>query len=355
VAGLYGLTPARRARPLLIAGALLLPPRTAQSQAPDARPEPEVEAIAVELESGCVTAGEFIERVKSRTPRARGAAAGEPARRVRVTIEGDERIIGRLVVADKDGAVVAREVEGASCQEVMDALALVLAVTLDPLTEPRRPSDVAPPRAPVEPAPSVAERPRRAGNRTHRVPARPVREVRFRHFVGAEATLLVGLVDPPMAGLGARYATSREPGSSTTLLLTLGAFATFAADAQADHSTGGRIRYQLQALDAGVCPVGALVHARVRLYPCAALTVGRFQARGIDLPGDRADAVPFFAAALAGRVTLELVGPLALMGATGVSFPLGSYSAVVVGAEKPAGQVHPLGIILALGVAARLP
>jgi hypothetical protein len=353
VAGPYRLTPCRRARSLWLGAALLLLPRVADAQAPHVRPQAEIEAIAVELESGCVTAAEFIERVESRTPRTRGAAPGEPARRVRVTIEGNERIVGRLVVAGKDGALVVREVEGATCPEVVDALALVLAVTLDPLTEPRIPTDTSPPPAPVKPTPPLAPRPSQPN--TRRVPARVVRDVGFRHVVGAEATFLVGLVDQPMAGLGARYATSRETGTSTTLLLTLGAFATFAADAQADHATGGRIRYRLQALDAGVCPVVALVHARVRLYPCAALTVGRLQARGIDLPGDRSDAVPFFAAALAGRASLELVGPLALMGAAGLSFPLGSYSAVVVGAEKTAGEVHPFGIIMALGMAARLP
>jgi hypothetical protein len=309
--------------------------------------------LAVELESGCVTAGEFVQRVKSRAARAREASAGEPARRVRVTIEGDGRVVGRLVMAGNDGSLVAREVEGATCQEVVDALALVLAVTLDPLTDPRPATGASRSAPPLKPTPALVPRPHRPRDRAPRVPARPLGEVHWRHFASGEATLSAGLVDQPMAGLGARYTASRERQRGTTILLTLGAFATFPADVSANHPAGGLIRYRLQALEAGVCPVGARVHARVRLYPCGALTVGRFQAEGIELPGHRADAALFVAAALAGRATVELAGPLALTGAAGLSFPLGGYSAVVSGAEGSAGEVHPLGIILALGVAVR--
>jgi hypothetical protein len=355
VVGLRALTlPRRYARALLAVGALLSAPRSAQSQASDPPPQ-EFEVIAVELESGCVTAGEFVQRVKSRAARAREAAPGEPARRIRVTIEGEERVIGRLVMAGNDGAIVAREVEGATCHEVVEALALVLAVTLDPLAGPRPATDTAPPGSPAKPPPSPVPRPRGPAQRARGVPARSVGEARFRHLVSGEATLAVGLVDQPMAGLGARYATSREKHGGTTLLLTLGAFATFAADVPANHPARGLIRYRLQALDLGVCPVGARVHVRVRLYPCAALTVGRLQAEGIDLPGHRSDAALFLSAGVAGRATIELAGPLGLVGAAGLSFPLGGYSAVVGGAEESAGEVHPLGIIVTLGAAVEVP
>jgi hypothetical protein len=185
--------------------------------------------------------------------------------------------------------------------------------------------------------------------------ARPDREARFRQFVGAETTVFAGLVDRPLAGVGARYAVSREKESGTTLLLSVGAFATFAADAKADHPAPSRIRYRLQALEAAVCPMGVVLDQRVRLYPCAALTVGRLQAEGIDLPGGRSDDAPFAAAALAGRAMFDVVGGFGLMAAAGLSVPLGKYSAVVAGAEESVGEVHPLGIILGFGATARLP
>jgi hypothetical protein len=339
----------------LLAGALLLVSRTAWSQGSQIRAPTEVEPIAVELESGCVTAGEFVERVTSRTARARAAAQDEPARRIRVTIEGQERVVGRLFVTGIDGTIIAREVEGATCLEVIDALALVLAVALDPLLDPKPATGASPSLASSGPTPALAPRRHRSAERARRVPARPVREVRWRHVVGAETTVFIGLFDQPMAGLGARYATSRESRSETSFLLTLGAFATFAADAEANHPAPGLIRYRLQALEAGVCPVGVLVQQRARLYPCTSLTVGRLQAEGVNLPGSRSDVAPFVAAALTGRATFEVIGPLGLLAAAGLAVPLGRYSAVVVGAGESVGEVYPLGIILGLGVAARLP
>jgi hypothetical protein len=312
--------------------------------------------IAVELESGCITAGEFVEKVRSRASNVREARAGEPARRVRVTVGGAERVVGRLVTAGEDGALVVREVEGATCQEVIDALALVLAVTLDPLTDATPTVASPPPADPPRPALVVVPEARRPPSRPRPVPPRRrAAEVRWHQLVGAEGTVSAGLVATPLAGLGARYALSREERGGSSLLLTVGAFATFAADAPANHPTGGAVRYRLQGLDASLCPLGARVHARVRLYPCGAVTVGRLQAEGIDLPGRRADAAVFAAAALEGRATLQVVGALELMGAAALSLPLGKYSAVVVGADNSAGEVQPVGIVLAMGVAARLP
>jgi hypothetical protein len=314
----------------------------------------ESDVIAIELASGCVTAEEFVRQVRSRAPRVREAVADEPARRVHVTIEGDERVVGRLVTAGNDGAIVAREVEGATCQEVTDALALVLAVTLDPLTNPRPTGGVSTGTVLPKSPPRSTQPPEGTRRRALHSPARSD-EASWQQLVGAEATFSARLVDRLMTGLGARYGASRQR-RGAMLLLTLGAFATFAADAPANHPAGGVIRYRLQAFDGGVCPLGgALLHGRVRLYPCGALSVGRFQAEGLGLPRPRSDSALFVAASLTGRATLALAGPLHLTGAAGLSLPLGRYSAVVVGAEEAAGSVHPLGIIAALGVAASLP
>jgi hypothetical protein len=308
--------------------------------------------VDLELESGCLTAGELVRLVKERTARVREAAPGEPALKVRVTIEGDQRVVGRLLMTGNDGAMVAREVEGATCQEVVEALALVLAVALDPLVDPRRAATASTSIEPALPSP-----PRRAADeaRAPRASARPHGEAPYRQLVGGEVAVSAGLIERPLVALGPRYAISRESVGGRTLLFTLGAFATFAADAAANHPSGGSIRYRLQALDATGCPFGALVHPSVRLYSCVALTVGRLQAEGVNLPGHRADAALFVAAALAGRVIVDLAGPIALIGAAGLSVPLGTYPAVVVGADESVGNVQPLGIILAFGVAVRLP
>jgi hypothetical protein len=340
----------------LVVAALTLP-RTAASQSGAELGAPvEIDAIVIELESGCVTADEFVSQVRRRAPRAREALPGEPARRVHVTISGDEPVIGRLVMAGNDGAVIAREVEGATCQEVTNALALVLAVTLDPLTNPP-PVDGATTSAvvtkPPPPSAPPLDRPRRPATRSS---ARPRSEARWQQFAGGEITFFPRLVDRFMTGLGARYAVSRRAPGGTMLLVTLGAFATFAADAPANHPAGGMIRYQLQALDAGVCPLGgAFFGERMVLYPCGAISIGRFQAAGVDLPGPRNDSALLLSASVTGRITIDLMGPLSLTGASGLFVPLGRYSVLVTGAEQAAGKVHPIGIIATLGIGARFP
>ncbi len=306
----------------------------------NARPEPV--SIVVEAPNACVTARDFFDLVRRRTPRIRRADAAEPARRYRLTIEDDQPVVGRLVAENTDGTLTPREVEGASCQEVADALALVLAVTLDPLAE------LGPAQA--RPLPGPPERPS-----PPRVVYATASQAHFQHAIGAEATIAAGLVNKAMPGLGARYWGSLVREGAGSMLFTVGVFATLAADAAATYPGGGAIRYRLQALSADGCPLGARIGARVGLYPCIALTVGRLQAQGIDLPGQQSDTALFVAAGLGGRWMIRLAGPLDLLGAAGLSIPLGKYPTVVTRAEQPVGGTKPVGFTGALGVGFSTP
>ncbi|MBN1609006.1 MAG: hypothetical protein JW940_20430 [Polyangiaceae bacterium] len=317
--------------------------------------------ILVDPASGCVTARGFLEQVRSRTPRAREAESGESARRFRVTIEGSVPVVGRLLAENTDGTTAVREVQGTSCQEVADALALVVAVTLDPLADqspgPGNTRAYRPGRAPrssgaAAPHPSV---------RTTHAPRRPEPMARWRHALGGEALVRAWLVDESMPGLGARYWGSLANDAAAGLLVTVGAFATFAADAQAespasepDRYVGGVIRYHLLGLDAGACPFGASLGARVRLYPCGAFTLGQLRAQGQrQLPGAQSDSTLFVAAALEGRWIIHIAGPLGLVGAVGLSVPLQKkYSLVMTtsGNEQPVGSTRPVGFVGALGL-----
>jgi len=341
----------RRGRVLLVASALTALGGVAQAQPAPTADEPEPIFVAVDPAVRCVTAQDFFRLVRRRTPRARAAEPGEPGRHFRLAIEGDDRVVGRLLAEEEAGTTPLREVEGASCEEVADALALVLAVTLDPLAqqgpaaseEPvrERPQTRPSPGSPVPPPPVHAERapPGRGSARS------------WEHAFGGEATLAVGLVEKPMVGLGARYSASLAASGAAGLLLTAGAFATFANDAAAKYAGDGVVRYHLQALSAGACPLGFGTRARVRLYPCASLTVGRLEARGIALPGRQSDSALFVAAALEGRVLLRLVGPLTLAGAAALSVPLQRYPALVSGAGQPVGGTNPAGFFSELGLA----
>jgi hypothetical protein len=304
--------------------------------------------IAVDAPNGCLTAPAFFERVRRRTTRLREATPGEPARRFSLTIEEKERVSGKLLTENTDGTTALREVEGASCQEVADALALVVAVTLDPLADLSSASDENPPPLPrSSPAPGAPTPwpPPRAPSPASRPKPRP----HFQHELAAEATLAAGLVDAPLPGIGVRYFASWGPIGSG-LLLTVGAFATLAGDTQANYASGGVVRYRLQAFNPGVCPVGARVGARLGVSACATLILGRLEAQGMELPGGRSDASFFMAAGLEGRGELHLTGPLGLIAAAGLSAPIGEYSAEVAGAEEPVDHTNPVGFVGALGL-----
>ena len=336
---------------LLVVSALTAFGAVAQAQPAPTRDEPEPIFVTVDPAVGCVTAQAFLELVRRRTPRARAAEPGELARHFRLAIEGDEHVVGRLLADDAAGTTPLREVEGASCQEVADALALVLAVTLDPLAYQSPAAGDDPVREPTPTRPSPASPVAPPAARAEHAPPAHGSARSWQHAFGGEATLALGLVEKPLVGLGARYAGSLAEGDAAGLLLTAGAFATFASDAGAQYAGAGVVRYHLQGLSAGACPLGFGARAGVRLYPCASLTVGRLQARGIDLPGHQADSALFFAAALEGRVLLRLVGSLHLTGAAGLSVPLQKYPALVSGAGQPVGGTNPLGFSGELGLA----
>ncbi len=84
--------------------------------------------------AGCPSQEAFKAEVTSRTPRARMGASGEDVRQFVVQFERrDDRVEGRLVVRTGNHRGPTRTVEGATCAEAASALALIIAVAVDPL------------------------------------------------------------------------------------------------------------------------------------------------------------------------------------------------------------------------------
>lgn len=105
--------------------------------------------IDYEGHEGCPGAAEFLRDVLARTTRARAAADGEPALDVWVRIVEKEGSRGRIVLW-KNTTPRAREVSGATCGEVAEALALITALAVDPSASaakatPTGPGGVSPP------------------------------------------------------------------------------------------------------------------------------------------------------------------------------------------------------------------
>jgi hypothetical protein len=134
-----------------VLGALAI---VAPALAADKAPQWENVALTVEQNPSCASETELFRHLERQVPGIRRASAGESARRAKVQVAtgADGRVTGRLWMQDLRGRAVMRELPASTCDELLDALALVIAVTL--LPDAARSPDLPPPSPPLQ-SPSV--------------------------------------------------------------------------------------------------------------------------------------------------------------------------------------------------------
>ena len=90
--------------------------------------------LDVDASPSCSTRDELIARVAARSTRIQfvNDAAGVPALTARIEVGARGVVIADLTVVEPDGRKFARRLEAPSCAAATDALALVVAITLDP-------------------------------------------------------------------------------------------------------------------------------------------------------------------------------------------------------------------------------
>jgi len=116
--------------------------------------QPEVRArLDLVASADCATRSELERRVSSRSDRIRFVGAGEPVRALTGEIKriDDQTFQAILTVVEPDGRRSVRRVQTHNCEEALDALALVVAVTLDPSSAFREPKPQPPPPPPEQP------------------------------------------------------------------------------------------------------------------------------------------------------------------------------------------------------------
>ncbi len=120
----------RRAIALGCAAATALGPSVGARAAADEGGEPI--ALDYDAPAGCPDLSAFVTRIRARTSRARMAWPGEPARSFRVKVVAGPPARGTITVSDEHATEGARALEAASCTEVVDGLALITALAIDP-------------------------------------------------------------------------------------------------------------------------------------------------------------------------------------------------------------------------------
>ena len=296
-------------------------------------------SIAYSAFEGCPSERAFVDDVASRIHA--GAAEGKS---FSVVLERrGARVGGRVEATDRGGRRVRRVLEGESCGEVASALALVVALAIDPrasLTPAPPPvaspdPPLPPPPPPVAaspdppPVPSAAPPPAPLAPPTIDGEAPDGRPVRWAAGAGA-------LFVSPVAPSGAFGATvfveaSRGLDGPAARLGMLYA----PRDLGLPGGGAARFRYWAARLDA--CPVRFAPASSLVLAPCGGVDVGALVATGVDLAETRSE-TRFFGAALGlARAEWTVIAPFSIEGSGGLFVPFVRDQFVV---DRPRSQVH---------------
>ena len=267
--------------------------------------------VVYQAAGDCPDAAYFLAQVAARTTRMRVAGDGEAGRRFVVEVRASGRHArGQLRVQNPDGAESLREVFGDTCAAVVDALALVGALAIDPhasLTPVRSAPSIVPIVAPaVVPVvvPPAGPRPRASS--------------RWRFGAGLDVGVVEGILPDAALELAPFLEVSRD-GRRWSPALRLG----FVYDVGNQvHTVGGnaRLDWYLGRLD--LCPGRIPLGRGVHLDLCARLDVGAVWARGQDVLRPREVLRTWVAPGLVVGVEREFFDRLFLHLGVAVSFPL---------------------------------
>jgi hypothetical protein len=313
----------------------------------------------------CVSAEAFHALLAQRNPLVRHANATEPAKQFVVSVTPGVEAKGDLQIVGLDGSESSRTVFGQTCDEVADALALVGALSIDPLAlrAHQPPADAT---RTLEPTPTTSPtrtetKPRskiwiRAANvvPSNRQSALEAKagSRRIEHAVSAETFALVGSVGSPWIGVSGKYWLG--PGvaglGQIPLRLSAGLSRTlWAKDPVRSEPATGMLDYTLTSVDLGLCPVGLRPVQTVRLLGCAFGNLGWLQVEHARVSPPERKAGPFFALVLASRFEAQIRGSLGVTAAFGVSVPVTQYrvhvDSVAGAPEVPLPSVTILGAL----------
>ena len=313
-------------------------PARATAEPPSASPAVFIEAISPD---GCGSSYELARRVAHRSDRVRIAASPEGAviARAEIRTVGAGAVEATLTMTEPSGKRWSRLVRSASCEEALDAIALVLAVAfspeLSPIPEPepappprprppetrpkppppeveRRPPpspEPAPPPEPPPPPPPVVEpapAPKPIVDRPVEPKAAPALESAIGD-AGAAGSMLWGPAPSAMPGVSifASLRWNRDSVISPAAQLRASHFWTFGYAAP-----GGVANFALDSATLLLCPVWLQEH-RLSVQFCATGEAGRLQVRGTETLNGKTKNRPYVALGASVAVDFEFIRGIA--------------------------------------------
>lgn len=238
--------------------------------------------LAYYASDGCPDEAGFVARIRTRTTRARIAWAGEVARTFTIAIDQGPPPSGRVSVQTSGRDDGTRRVQADTCSDVADALALVVALAIDPRATMPSPVATAPAAKPATP-PVVST-------------GLPARESGA-FFVGLDGAIATGVTPrlllgaSPFVGWRARTGTLFEP-SVRLAFMRVGAGGV--------DVPNGRVEFTWTIGRVDVCPIVG-PGGSVRVAACARFEAGALEAMRADVSSARTPLRPWVAAGLVAR------------------------------------------------------
>lgn len=283
--------------------------------------------------TGCAESTRFLSELDRRTTRLRPARPGEHAITLIIelfaTASGGVR--GQLTVRKPAGDLTVRDVPGPNCQEVESALALIVALMVDPLASSSEHvgSGAHWSEPPVSPAQQRA--------------AEPQSSLR----VEQRATVRTAIAPTLAWGQALGLMLTREGRGWRPSLGLTGNFARGTTSRAA-----GSAEFEWTALQLAICPVGWQPNPVWDLRACATVQAGRLRAAGFATinPAEQSSFWSAAGALLEARV--QLIEPLWLGASGGLDLPF-SRERFYLEPSQTLHQVPALGVSFGLGVGLR--
>jgi hypothetical protein len=295
---------------------------------------------------GCPDSAGFLGRLEARGIQARLAVVGEPIDFVVTLGVGGDGAHGLLERQTKTGTVAIRRLDGGTCDEIADGLALSLSLA-DAPEERRRdePARTVPESTATKPISNPASEPTREPVAAPAEPQSPAHV-----SVGVQANVVTGVAPDPM--LGASLFVNLAPGGSGAFArssLRAGAFGATSASTTDSYDyrisvVGGRI---------GVCPAW-LGGSALRVHPCASVDLGTIQTAGTGATG-RASGAFWGAARFGLRLDVPIGERFALEAQADAQVPFTRYEITAGSAENTLYRTAAAGFGGGLGAYFTLP
>jgi len=291
----------------------------------------------------CLSRSDLASRVAARSARIQLADDAAISALVSVTSARPGNVVAELVLAAAGAEQPARRFVARSCAEAADAIAVIIAVTLDPTLKRRAASglDVAgnpasPPAARPADPPAADKQP--APPATVESPARPAPAppagTRRQLGVYLAGQTIFGPAPGVMPGLALYGMAGLDRAGLWAPALFLGATHIWRANLS---EPGGAASFTLDAGNLDACPL-RLRWARLDARPCASALVGRMASSGADTDQPASVSRPFAAAGVALNAAFGATVELYLRLGIGMTLTRDSY-------ELGSAVFHRAGVI----------